>query len=140
MMAPYATHWFDDASVGKNDWWMLLDPIGEGENASVARFQGGFAAGSCFFGLNSDNFCNYSAMPPAGRFLKKAPQKLSGCNPFCSLGRIQSVNQYLRMSRYQPQNLFVQLFKSLAPGRAAGGNIKLNSYQFIYYRRHLFQV
>jgi len=88
MMAPYATHWFDDASVGKNDWWMLLDPIGEGENASVARFQGGFAAGSCFFGLNSDNFCNYSAMPPAGRFLKKAPQKLSGCNPFCSLGRI----------------------------------------------------
>jgi len=132
-MAPYATHWFDDASVAKNDLWVLLDPIGEGENASVA-------AGSCFFGLNNDNFCNYSAMPPAGRFLKKAPQKLSGCNPFCSLGRIQSVNQYLRMSRYQPQNLFVKLFKSLAPGRAAGGNIELNSHQFFYYRRHLFQV
>ena|GEM_PF-2368005 len=76
--------------------------------------------------------CNYSAMPPAGRFLKKAPQKLSGCTPFCSLGRIQSVNQYLRMNRNQPQNLFVKLFKSLAPGRAAGGNIELNSHYSVF--------
>jgi len=28
-------------------------------------------------------FRNCSAMPPAGRFLKKAPQKRSGCIPFC---------------------------------------------------------
>jgi len=32
------------------------------------------------------------------------------------------------MNRNQLYNLFVKLCKSLAPGRAAGGNIELNSY------------
>ena len=41
-------------------------------------------------------------LPLAGRFLKKAPQK---------------------------RHLFVKLFKSLAPGRAAGGVFELNSYE-----------
>jgi len=30
------------------------------------------------------------------------------------------------MNRNRPQNLFIKLFKSLAPGRAAGGNVDLN--------------
>ncbi|VFQ46331.1 hypothetical protein MSL71_39950 [Desulfoluna butyratoxydans] len=31
------------------------------------------------------------------------------------------------------KNLFVKLFKSLAPGRAAGGCFGLNGYSFFYY-------
>jgi len=82
-------------------------------------------------------------MPPAGRFLKKAPQKRSDWIPFLplspngaerqkgdadSLNRMQSENQRLRMNQNRHQRLFVKLFKCLAPDRAAGGDFELNSY------------
>jgi len=71
-------------------------------------------------------------MPPAGRFLKKAPQKLSGIlvKPE-SYGLPTSVKQ-----ANSSLVLFIKFFKSLAPGRAAGGNIELNSYDIGFHDPH----
>jgi len=63
-------------------------------------------------------------MPPAGRFLKKAPQKLSG---MLVKPKTQCLAKQMKLLEWLSR-LFVKLFKSLAPGRAAGGKYELNSY------------